>query len=647
VCCDAENIGVDIAAFHWAADMYSRNAIGSVIAVNVVTSTPAGTTTSDSTSLFVDMLASHSSEIKTRIIRIYNVFGESQPSGQGIIARIVHDVAARKPVLDIPVNHCGGYIYVTDAARAVFSVVTESDETASMNSDTTTVESSGRSIVVIRNELLVATSVILAEILSVAPPDYVPDVTSSFFDSDPSSVCSIKSGVSTTSSYLQIELSTPSPSPSLSATLQWITSKLACRSLRDGIQEIMKSTMHDTGDMNGSNKKKKVYSSVQCTAGHQTFPEDWHFYEDDYNSIDNRVCMFENICLLDKRLVYFQHEAETDAPDYAKLSFFQNSVFLFLANIHDLNVQIDVAPKQHIDFDQFEYIDDKSWYFSHSTVAFNFAHLMLDDLYPALSAMNVFDTPPEESQLLYFGCERYTFLGATYTAQSNNSYNLDEEGSWVQLCHQNYKIYSELVFGQAAVDLKRLDDKNVCFKKLVMGQSKVFPLRVVDKQRAVTMRRGRDMIIKNIGLDHTLRPKSLSILVLPKTSGHADSIWPDMCFSVTRIVRDILLLDNIPVRCSPYNKDRTLKDEILLVHQATFIIAEHGTISVLPLLYASEGAVLLSVAEKEYVKDGDILPYATHLQVFYETVDNKDSIADVIRLCLHRAADRFNIKFEE
>jgi hypothetical protein len=180
-----------------------------------------------------------------------------------------------------------------------------------------------------------------------------------------------------------------------------------------------------------------------------------------------------------------------------------------------------------------------------------------------------------------------------------------------------------------------------------MGQSKVFPLRVVDKQRAVTMRRGRDMIIKNIGLDHTLRPKSLSILVLPKTSGHADSIWPDMCFSVTRIVRDILLLDNIPVRCSPYNKDRTLKDEILLVHQATFIIAEHGTISVLPLLYASEGAVLLSVAETEYVKDGDILPYATHLQVFYETVDNKDSIADVIRLCLHRAADRFNIKFEE
>jgi hypothetical protein len=605
VCCDAENIGVDIAAFHWAADMYSRNAIGSVIAVNVVTSTPAGTTTSDSTSLFVDMLASHSSEIKTRIIRIYNVFGESQPSGQGIIARIVHDVAARKPVLDIPVNHCGGYIYVTDAARAVFSVVTESDETASMNSDTTTVESSGRSIVVIRNELLVATSVILAEILSVAPPDYVPDVTSSFFDSDPSSVCSIKSGVSTTSSYLQIELSTPSPSPSLSATLQWITSKLACRSLRDGIQEIMKSTMHDTGDMNGSNKKKKVYSSVQCTAGHQTFPEDWHFYEDDYNSIDNRVCMFENICLLDKRLVYFQHEAETDAPDYAKLSF-QDIIFLRLNGLYDIDLQIDVAPKQHIDFDKFEYIDDKTWLFALTTFAFNFGHLMIDDVHSALAAMDVFNICPEESHLIYYGCERYVKSDFSRTAESSTSYDLDGEGSLDKLCHQNFKTYSKLVFGQEALDLRQLDDRNVCFKKLIMGHTNIFRQYVVDKQRAVTMRKGRDMLLNNLGLHHNLLPQSLSIIILPKLSGItlAKPLWPDMCIDVTRTIRDVLLLNDIPIRCLPYDKRRTVKEEIFLTQQATFFIAEHGTVSYLPLLYANDGAVLLSVGHKDFIKDG-------------------------------------------
>jgi hypothetical protein len=645
VCCDAENIGVDIAAFHWAADMYSRNAIGSVIAVDDVTSTP-GTTTSESTSLFVDMLASHSSEINTRIIRIYNVFGESQPPGQGIITRIVHDVTARKPVLDIPVNHCGGYIYVTDAARAVFSVVMESDETASINSDTTTVvERSDRSLVVIRNELLVATSVILAEILSVAPPDYVPDVTSSFFDSDPSSLCSIKSGTSTTSSYLQIEVSTPSPSPSLSATLQWITSKLACRSLRDGIQEtIMKSTLHDTEDMNGSNKKK-VYSSVQCTAGHQTFPEDWHFYEDDYYSIDNRVCMFENICLLDKRLVYFQHEAETDAPDYAKLSF-QNNIFLRLGGLYDIDLQIDVAPKQHIDFDKFEYIDDGAWFFSLSSFSFNYGHLMLDDLYSAVAAIDVFDIHRKESHLIYYGCERFAQSDYAQSAQRNNSYNLDEMGSLDWLCRKNYETISELVFGQPAVELSRLDDRNVCFKKLIMGHTNIFRLYVVDKQRAVTMRKGRDMLLNNLGLHRNLLPQSLSIIILPKMNGEAKPLWPDMCIDVTRTIRDVLLLNDIPIRCFPYDKRRTVKEEIFLTQQATFFIAEHGTVSYLPLLYANDGAVLLSVGHKDFIKDGEVMLYASHLQVFYETVDNKENIAAVIRLCLHRAAQRFNIKFE-
>jgi hypothetical protein len=156
------------------------------------------------------------------------------------------------------------------------------------------------------------------------------------------------------------------------------------------------------------------------------------------------------------------------------------------------------------------------------------------------------------------------------------------------------------------------------------------------------------MLLNNRGLHRNLLPQSLSIIILPKLSGItlAKPLWPDMCIDVTRTIRDVLLLNDIPIRCLPYDKRRTVKEEIFLTQQATFFIAEHGTVSYLPLLYANDGAVLLSVGDKDFIKDGEVMLYASHLQVFYETVDNKENIAAVIRLCLHRAAQRFNIKSE-
>ena len=134
-------------------------------------------------------------------------------------------------------------------------------------------------------------------------------------------------------------------------------------------------------------------------------------------------------------------------------------------------------------------------------------------------------------------------------------------------------------------------------------------------------------------------------MVLPKNTGFNNAAWPDMCDDVTTIVRSEMNMPDIPIHCLPYDGSRTVEEEILLMQQATFIIAEHGTISFIPL-YAHDGAVLVSVGTKHKLKNGQNLPYVTHLEVIFSAVEERASMANLFRFGLYRAADNFNIPFE-
>jgi hypothetical protein len=54
----------------------------------------------------------------------------------------------------------------------------------------------------------------------------------------------------------------------------------------------------------------------------------------------------------------------------------------------------------------------------------------------------------------------------------------------------------------------------------------------------------------------------------------------------------------------------------------------------------------MSVGTKDKLKDGQTLLYATHLHVMYAAVEEREAMADLIRLGLFRAADNFDIPFE-
>jgi hypothetical protein len=565
------------------------------------------------------MIVAHAEGLNAKVIRTGSIFGMGQPEHQGEIARLVAAVTTQRPEIEVPLEHCDGYLYVTDAASSVIHILSDTLEHPSAVTD-----GAREAVVTIKNDRLSMASDILAGLMKYAPSGYSPRIT--YLDTDDSS-CLNKAAIDEV--------------PAVNAPLSSLGIKeLMC--VQDGLHDIMSSIALSADPRSEDiDSRKKVYSSVRCTGGHQAFPDDWKFYDEDYTDIGNRVCMFENVCLIQNRMIYFQHETEVNAPNYA--SFPRDKLFVFLSLTGLLNLHIDVAANQHVPHAA-KYVDDNTWLFTLASYSFNFAHLLLDELYSALAAMDIFDIPYDKSRILYHGCSSHYNKVNLYDPVNPHQHPYLFEEPVPQICENNMKLYSKLVFGQEAVELSHFDNKDVCFKKLIMGQGYVLSSYFVDKQRAVTLRKGRNLILKNLGFDHLLRPKTLSIMILPKKAGFYSSAWLEMCDDVTAIVRNEMRLLDIPIQCLTHDSSRSVEDEIFLMQQATFVIAEHGTISFIPL-YAQDGAVLMSVGTKDKLKDGQTLLYATHLHVMYAAVEERETMAAVIRLGLARAAMNFDIEF--
>ena len=623
-------MAIDASAFKWVADeeLATRG-----LSVNLVVSCLQSTTTS----FFSDMILSHES-IKSIVFKINGLYGIGQPSHYGIISQLFQDVVVdQKEVIDLPMISCGDYLYVEDVVTGIFNKLTNvlDDHDDGHDQDV---------VVVLKSHVVTRDIHILSELIQQQQQDddegiYSPDINFINSNDEQDVVMCDKS----------IDLH---HQPS---TTTLITGNRA-RSVQQGIQRMVELSHLSTttsrtrrvrsDEMNKQQQdKQQLYSTVTCTAGHQNFPNDWKFYNDDYNSIQNRICMFENICLFDQQLIYFQHEDEYKAPDYAK--FPQDDVFVFLSLTGLLNIKIDVARNQSIPDFLLESYDNKTWFFTLASYSFNFAHVLMDEIFSVIGAMNIFNIPQQDVVLLYDGCQSHHDKVNLLDKNNPHGHPYDFEKPTVQICQDNMKYYSKLVFNQEAIDLETIfnSKRNICFKKFIIGQGYVLSSGFVDKQRPVVLRQGRDMILNNLGYKNLLKPKKLSIIVLPKKRGFYSSAWLTMCDDIKHLVDQDKTLSTIPLRCIPHDGTLSIKEEILLIQQATLIIAEHGTISFIAL-YANDGTVLLSVGNNKKLKDGQSLLYTSHLQVYYTAVEVNDTMKELIQFGLRRASENFNIPLE-
>jgi hypothetical protein len=392
------------------------------------------------------------------------------------------------------------------------------------------------------------------------------------------------------------------------------------------------------GHRSGSGKKSKRgmsspprYSSYHCSGGNQNF-RNWQPNSLGNNTfIANRVCMLENVCWTENQFVYFMHPEEAMSPAFIK--YFITVEFVKLS--HRLHMPWTLAYTHAPIPDEFEYKDDKTWTFTHASFSFNYAHLLIDDLFPILTAMDMFDVDAAFARVVYTGCNSLTGYTNYYTPTKSQA----------QACKDNFKIYSKLVLGAEGEDIDDWEKKSFCFKKLIVGSGHALGLvpQYPDKHRAIALRKGRDAIIKHLPKGDFISPHSLKVVIISKRNpGHlSDNFWSNMCSDVTPIINSIA---NVEVYCLEENL--SIEEEIRVIRTATLIISEHGTVAYLAL-FAHDGAVLINISTQQDLKDIHVLPFTTHIRVFYTTLDVPEEFPPLLRYGLHLAATNFNLSLED
>jgi hypothetical protein len=183
------------------------------------------------------------------------------------------------------------------------------------------------------------------------------------------------------------------------------------------------------------------YSSFQCTAGgQQQFPTHWNFHDETFNHIENRVCMFKNICFDKTHLKYYQHPEERNAPQFVQM-YTANLVLLGMFDdgnlIRQQNASTDrlMAVTESAIPEDIPFIDNRTWLFTKATYGHNYMHILLDDMFPALAVMDMFNIDLAESHVTYHGCLDYAIH------RGGNPFGFDGVTPLAVACHQNYKQF--------------------------------------------------------------------------------------------------------------------------------------------------------------------------------------------------------------
>ena len=260
----------------------------------------------------------------------------------------------------------------------------------------------------------------------------------------------------------------------------------------------------------------------------------------------------------------------------------------------------------------------------------------MDDLFAALTALDLFGEDATNARILSVGCTGLTGYTNYYTPYMTQA----------QACHENFKYYSKLMLGVESEDIDEWEAsrKPFCMKKLIVGSGHVLGLvrRVPDKHRAIALCRGRDAIVQHLSHDTLLPPDRVKVVIIPKRNpGHQlDNFWSDMCSDLTPIIASIA---NVEIHCLEPNL--SVEEEIQLIRSATLIVCEHGTVAYLAL-FAHDGAVLINISTQKDLKDIHILPFTTHIRVYYTTLDVPEELLPMLRYGLHVAARNFNLLLE-
>ena len=381
-----------------------------------------------------------------------------------------------------------------------------------------------------------------------------------------------------------------------------------------------------------SSSESNMYSSFTCSSGNQEFG-DWNVSgRGNVSFFAHRVCMLKNVCIEDNDILYYQHPEEVRAPEHLQLVKSENLLRLSVFERGPFRLSLQHTPLPSPSKNDRHVIDKHTWFLSFASIGYNYAHLLKDDMFPILTAMDLFNIKKEDARILSFGCD-YIKGMATYFTPPRTA---------AQACIDNYLTIGKLLLGTEPKMIKLFDHPPMCFKQLVVGQGHVFsvPKYRPDSHQGIYFRRGRDAVAENIP-DLGPPPTKMKVVVIPKhEAGHTQSglFGPSFCDSVSYIINTIS--SDVEVECLGFSVG--IEEEIRIVRTATLVVSEDGTVAYSGL-FAHDGTVQIIVTSRDNVKECYTLTYATHIRVLFAVLEQPDDIPGTFRYGIYLAATNFNL----
>lgn len=371
-----------------------------------------------------------------------------------------------------------------------------------------------------------------------------------------------------------------------------------------------------------ADSKKDRYTTFQCIGASQAletksmkqasvtvFP---------LNDPAHRTCLFKNICAVKGQLTYYLQDENPSIPkEYVPEGFGGNVFHVGYLRAFTLPISTTIGPvPSDYEYSPIEltFLDANSW-------SFNYGHYLIDNVLPAFMAAKLFNLKFTGTQQLFeTSCRLFSILEPAF-ADRIISYN-HSMGSHRQGCLTRLNGMYHHFFDNPPLYLDDYADKNICYKKLMVGQGSTFGLKSIDLSRALFLRDFRDFVLDRIS--HTMPPQEDLILVGLRTVGSAGGkIIHELCDVAKKAVKALPPhLHHYRLECFTPS-DLTFEREIMEVQRAKIVISVHGTISYLSL-FTRDGTQQISVANPNELKENQILLYATHFHTHYLTWDKLD-----------------------
>ena len=387
-------------------------------------------------------------------------------------------------------------------------------------------------------------------------------------------------------------------------------------------------------------KSAVQYSSMQCTAGAQNIPcsslqktpETFPYA----NSYKRRVCKFENVCRINGTFTYFANR-DSAVP----LTSFNDGKLLRLGY-----KSYDWAP--HVVFDtiptNIPYSKTTYNLLYETSYSDNFGHFLIDDMLPQLFALNMWNIPVND---VTFVVSKYCELkGITSKGLVDIESPLNPNMTRNEACINKYNTIYKYIFD---APMQTNDIEDICYQKLIAGQSHTFSLNSLTLGRSGLLRQLRDLVVDRSGLSHLLIKKNDNhkILVLTKDRGWTNPdkfLQVNLCNTVKRF--SVTLVPSVEVHCFANVSDLTFQNQLKMTLESTLIITEHGTLSYASL-FVRDGlvSIVLAAEANDTFKEPQILLHMTHCQVYYLNTEKIETdLYPMILLGLNQVSKNLGIQ---